>query len=326
MKSYIFLILLLILISVVYFYKLMNRTPDKLDERYFVLKDYVITETVNVFNVKKPILWIHVHNDNNIIPTKNSRYWLDFYSRNTDDLNMPYLYLTIKSIINKCVNDFNVCLIDDESFGDLIPSWNVDLNKIALPIKNHLRHLGLAKVLYKYGGLLYPQSIIGLRSPIDIYNEAIEDNKILIGEFANKTKTSNEENFLVSPELIGCNFESPIIKKYINYLEQLYSNDFVAESDFLGTINQYLSNEYKLGNARKINGCMIGTKTDNGKRVFKEDLLGSSFFGLVKNAYGLYIPWDDILNSQKYQWFARLSYQQVLESDTMIGKYLLYSN
>ena len=42
---------------------------------------------------KKPILWIHMNYD------INARWWSSFYSRNSTDLNQPYLYLTIKSII-----------------------------------------------------------------------------------------------------------------------------------------------------------------------------------------------------------------------------------
>jgi hypothetical protein len=37
----------------------------------------------------------------------------------------------------------------------------------------------------------------------------------------------------------------------------------------------------------------------------------------------LYIPADEILKRNNYQWFARLSAKQALASDTTIGKYLL---
>jgi len=37
----------------------------------------------------------------------------------------------------------------------------------------------------------------------------------------------------------------------------------------------------------------------------------------------LYIPADEILKRNNYNWFARLSAKQALDSDTTIGKYLL---
>ena len=45
---------------------------------------------------KKPILWIHVPYE------YNSRNWLSFGSRSSFDLNQPYLYLTVRSIIKNC--------------------------------------------------------------------------------------------------------------------------------------------------------------------------------------------------------------------------------
>jgi hypothetical protein len=38
------------------------------------------------------------------------------------------------------------------------------------------------------------------------------------------------------------------------------------------------------------------------------------------------IPSDEILKRINYQWFARLSAKQVVESDTIIGNYLLVAN
>ena len=46
---------------------------------------------------------------------------------------------------------------------------------------------------------------------------------------------------------------------------------------------------------------------------------------LDSTAVGLYIPADEILRRTAFQWFARLSAKQALDSDTMIGKYLLIS-
>jgi len=39
--------------------------------------------------------------------------------------------------------------------------------------------------------------------------------------------------------------------------------------------------------------------------------------------YGVYVPSCEILKRSKFEWFARLSVKQVLESDTIVGKLLL---
>ena len=50
------------------------------------------------------------------------------------------------------------------------------------------------------------------------------------------------------------------------------------------------------------------------------------FIKLNDEALGLYIPWNELINRTSLQWFVRLSPQQVLESDTIIGKQLLINN
>ena len=72
-----------------------------------------------------------------------------------------------------------------------------------------------------------------------------------------------------------------------------------------------------------ISGSTIGTKTDKEDAVTIDILLNNSFFKLANTAIGLYIPADEILNRTNYEWFAKLSPQEVLESNTMIGKYML---
>ena len=54
--------------------------------------------------------------------------------------------------------------------------------------------------------------------------------------------------------------------------------------------------------------------------------MGNTYFELIDDVYGLYIPDEDILKRTKYQWFSRLSTEQILLSDTMLGKYFLLCN
>lgn len=54
--------------------------------------------------------------------------------------------------------------------------------------------------------------------------------------------------------------------------------------------------------------------------------MSQQYLDLYPDTYGIYIPAADILNRRHYEWFSRLSEKQVLESDTIIGKYLLLSS
>jgi hypothetical protein len=67
----------------------------------------------------------------------------------------------------------------------------------------------------------------------------------------------------------------------------------------------------------------LGAKTMNNKPVLIEELLGDVDIRLSPTSAGIYVPDQEILKRTKYQWFARLSPAQVLESNTLVGKYIL---
>ena len=54
--------------------------------------------------------------------------------------------------------------------------------------------------------------------------------------------------------------------------------------------------------------------------------MSSNYLDLYPETYGILIPARDILMRRQYEWFSRLSEKQVLESDTIIGKYILIAN
>ena len=118
-------------------------TKDDDFRTYNNVSRYLVNETT-LSKSKLPILWIYMDYD------KNSRWWQNFYSRNSTDLNQPYLFLTIKSIINHCGGYFNICLIDDESLVNIIPGWTTEIEKTSNPIKGKLRDLAQACILKHY--------------------------------------------------------------------------------------------------------------------------------------------------------------------------------
>jgi hypothetical protein len=68
---------------------------------------------------------------------------------------------------------------------------------------------------------------------------------------------------------------------------------------------------------------LLGMRDVNGKQITLDMLMSNNFLNLSGNVQGLYIPADEILKRNAYQWFARLSAKQALSSDTTLGKYLL---
>ena len=308
--------LILIVLTVLYEkYKLSEQSKDEM-KHYELVKNYLLNGS-SLARSKKPIIWIHNEYD------VNARNWESFYSRNTRCLNQPYMYLTIKSIIDQCGKDFNICLIDDESFSNIIPGWNIQLDHIAKPIKNHIRSLALAKVLHTYGGMLVPPSFICFESLINVYNSGLNGDHPFVGEFVTRNIASSLVTFFPNPILMGCKKECQIMNDYIHYIEQVVSRDNTREMDFKGNLSKWCYEQVLNHKMNVISGSMIGTKTENEDPVTIDILLNNSFFKLADTAVGLYIPSDEILNRTNYEWFAKLRPQEVLESNTMIGKYML---
>ncbi len=326
-SKYVIFFIILIVLSQIYKHLKLNENKNTSDYYYKMVNKYLLNgKDLGVNN--KPFLWIHLSNDDTTIPAVNSRHWINFGSRATTEINQPYQYLTIKSIIDKCGDDFNICLIDDDSFKKIIPDWCIDLDIVANPVKSHIRLLALCSILNIYGGILVPSSFICLKNLKDLYYSNIDQNKMFVGEFMNRTDNPvfNNNPLSPSPLLMGCNAGNIEMKELIQYLEVLNSTDFTAEQDFLGKTNEWLLKAVQGNNINLIDGRYLGTKKDCGSPVYIDELVGSSFIKFKCDAFGIYVPWNEIINRTSIQWFARLSPEQVLESDTIIGKQLLINN
>lgn len=302
-------------------YKRLKLDSDTKTNSYYhnMIEKYLLNKD-NLGSANKPILWIYLQNNTPVLPEVNSRFWINFGSRLTSNFNQPYQKLTIQSIINKCSDDFNVCLIDNSAFKHLLPNWNINLNKIALPIKHHVQLIALTALLNAYGGLVVPSSFICFKSLKEIYNKAVESKKLVIGQFQNLTCNEKlNRDVIASPLLMASIPNNIVVQSFNNYLSELNSRDLTIEQDFLGKVNLWL----ETNNTISVCGKTIGTLKSDGTLVHLEELLGSTHFELECNTFGLYIPWDQLINRVKFGWFVRLSPEQVLKSNTMIGKYIL---
>jgi len=114
-----------------------------------------------------------------------------------------------------------------------------------------------------------------------------------------------------------------MMEQYINYLQALVSTDFTSESDFLGASGRWCNDQVTQGAISLLPSALLGAKDSKGAVIGIERLMNNSFVELSPKAVGLYVPADDIVKRTNYQWFARMSAKQVLESDTTIGKYLV---
>lgn len=296
-----------------------NLITDKNDE-YELIKKYLLNDSP-LYGFNRPKLWIHSKYE------LNARKWKDFHSRNTTELNQPYLHLTIKSIINHCGKDFNICLIDDESFSKLLPTWEVDLVNMAEPMKSHYRELGMFQLLYYYGGMVVPNSFICLKNLKPLYDNSISSKKPFVCENINHSinllKQKNKLLFMPSSFFMGANKNDPVIKSLIEHLKLRNKNPyFNTESDFIGDTSQSLLELVNSDHITLVLGQSIGIKTNKRKQILLDDLMEENYLDVSDDIYGIYIPANEVLNRTKYQWFASLSQEEILESNLILAKYL----
>lgn len=326
--NYVNLIILIALFLLANF--LYRRYVDKLklndlESDTNMIQKYLLSKTdKNSNNIledsKKPILWIPIEYQ------YNARNWISFGSRSSYDLNQPYLYLTVKSIIQHCKDSFHVCLVDDNSFSKLIPGWNIDMGTVSYPISNKFRDLAMTKLIYLYGGIVVPPSFLCMKNLIGMYQRGTIGNKMFVCETINRTGTSVDYTYYPDISFMGSLKENPVVKSLMEFMERTISTDFTSESIFLGKFDKWCALKIQQNEVNLIPAIEIGVKDINDDPITIEILMSQGYISLYSNTYGILIPAYEILNRTNFEWFARLSPEQVLKSDTIIGKYILLAN
>ena len=314
-------ILFFILLVLGFFYKRFEdkRMREESGDTYEAIQKYLLDD-VTLGKSKKPILWIHVPYE------YNSRNWLSFGSRSSFDLNQPYLYLTVRSILKQCDDSFTICIIDDSSFKRLIPGWNINMTTISDPILSNMRMMGLMKLLYIYGGLICPISFVCLKNLHGLYEKGIRGEKMFVCETVDRNSTSVDIDFFPNFSFCGAPKECETVRELCSFIERTSSHDYTAETKFLGNYDKWCKQRIENGTMNMIEGVEIGIKTIDERPIILDDLMSNHYLDVYQGTYGILIPADEILNRRKFEWFARLSQKQVMESDTIIGNYILLSN
>ena len=234
--------------------------------------------------------------------------------------------LCVESIIRQCGNSFNVCLINDESIGKLLPEWSIQLCQLADPVKSHVRQLGLAKLLHAYGGVLIPDSTIMLRNIEGLHKEKLQQNNMYVGELVNRNNSSVSQRFFPSHKLMGCKKNSESMKELVENLEVIVSennNDLVK---FEGLIDRHINKLCLEGKCGIICGKALGVKDKENKVILVDHLLNNSPLNLCMCSLScIVLPDDEILKRHKYNWFVRMSHRQVLGGDIQVSKFMILS-
>jgi len=188
-----------------------------------------------------------------------------------------------------------------------------------------MRLLALSKLLYNYGGLLIPNSTIVCKNLKPLYDESISEKGFFSINMINRTITADYNTLFPSTKITGCKKNNTTMKEFSNYLEILTGTDYTNEVDFLGKANNWLYKKHKENKLKIICGKLFGIEDSNGEIVNIDRLMGETHIPFLKDKYAIYIPGDEIIKRTKYQWFSRLSHEQLRNCDAIVAKHLLIS-
>jgi len=250
-------------------------------EHQELVRDYLLGDKLDR---AKPLLWIVSPNE------ENARGW------RSAELKQPYLYVTIKSIVDKC-KKFNVCLVNDESFHALLPDWTVDLDKVGAPEKQRIRAQATTLLLYHYGGMVVPASTLCFTDLYSLYEA---------GDFV--VELPSRGGFYPDARFMGARKQSAMLLELLR-LQKSVNNDL----EFRNVVSGWLQKHVNV-----VDGAKVGVKNNDGGRIEIQDLMGKTPLGISPDA--VYIPHDELLTRSAYGWFLRMSPKQFLESEMAISQ------
>ena len=303
-----------------------NSNGDK--DEYQLIRKYLLNESP-LYGYNRPKIWIHSTYE------YNARKWKSFGSRSSTDLNQPYLHITVKSVINHCGNDFNVCLIDDDSFSRLLPEWSIQISQLPEPERSYYREVAMAELLYVYGGMVVPNSFVCVRNLMPLYLEGIQYNTPFVLEKRNQhthivnNSTGKKRVMTSDVSFMGAPKRSSAISALISFLKQRKTSGTRSdEFAFFDYVSEWCNEQVSLKTMNLLDGKYVGVKSRQGRPILMEDMLSESDNGLdicPQAAFGVYIPGKEILLRNKYQWFSVMNSEELLQTKLNIVPYMVQS-
>jgi hypothetical protein len=266
----------------------------------------------------KPVIWLYYDNSD-----VNSRWWADFGARSSRVLNIPFLNLCYESIVSHNKDNYRVEVISGLSgVAELLGGWDnlpPGLRDSIAPVNQAELNYIRSAVLAKYGGLwLDPFSIC-----IKGFGKLPSDKIVFFGTDLDESYAG--QNGTSVPGFKSIWSPKPAEPLFVEWTDICYKR--VAEArggqqirgdakwDFVALSSKYPGVE--------IRPSAEGARKKGGKRIQLDDLLSSGMGKNIPFSVGsevVYIPimWTELRDREQFQWFLRMSEEQIMESDLAV--------
>ena len=251
----------------------------------------------------------------------NSRFWADFGSRSSRVLSTPYLNLCYQSIAMKNGQTYNIKVLAGLSdVAVLLGGWN----NLPKPLQNPIAHVGEAELNYiratilnRFGGVWVNPSTIFLK-PLPDYSES--KNVIFFGTDKDETYSGSNGTPVPGVDIMySPNAHNPVFE----HLEKVALARIERQEggrQFRGDIKWDLREVMaKYKDIEYLPECEFARK-ENGRRIQLEDLLGTSIIPVNPKACFIPLPNKELEERRNFEWFLRMSEEQILNSELYISK------
>ena len=261
----------------------------------------------------KPVIWLF-YTESQV----NARRGVDFGSRSSRALNVPFLNLCYQSIVehNK---DYRVEVIDGlAGAAEILGGWE----RLPPGLRSPIAPMGVAEedylraaILAERGGLWLSPSVVALRGFGPQPQKAVFFGSDLDATFATGMPGMRAV-WAPKPAM-------PLFQKWAAICWERVAAKRGGEQ-FRGDAKWDLQ---ELANDIVIDPHAEGSRKADGKRVQMEDLLATGTDGHLPFAFPphtVYVPfpWEELMNRRAFGWFLQMSERQIMESDVAV-RYLL---
>jgi hypothetical protein len=264
-----------------------NKYGDANSKTDALIREYLLNESP-LYGANKPKLWIHT------VYGVNARAWRTG-ARNTTDLNQPYIHTLIKTVINKCGNDFNICLIDDASFKKLLPDFETE-GSLTKTQRTH----ALMQLLYVYGGIVLPNTFLCLRSLTPLLAD------------------SGNPKFGAGTAVMSAHSFCPKLRELIDQWNTVTPVHASSEEVFVNKQQKLLA---KVG-VEFVDPRLLGLADRKGKPILLDDVMSENYISLPEDVYGILIDGEEVLRRAKYKWLAYMSTSELMQTNLVLVKYM----
>jgi hypothetical protein len=271
-----------------------------------------------------PVLWLF-YDDSQV----NSRRWLDFGSRSSRVINMPFMNLCYESIVRANGRDYRIEVIAgiagvQERLGaDLPGRLKSTMATIGPAEKNWIR----AAILAKYGGLWLEPSSIALKG----FGPLPKDQVVFFGTDLDETYSGAGGTAVPGFRAVWSPYKGhPLFVEYERAVHRRL-NEQGGGTQIRGDAKwDFVANFADRPGVEVRAGAELARKGRAGKRIELDDLLaagqeGRLPFDVPQEAVYLALPMRDIELRRQFGWFLRMSEDQIRGSDIAV-KYLLQSS